>query len=188
MRGMPILETERLVVRPFRPEDLEAVHRIFDHELDPEGWPLETRREWLLWNSLNPRGLELVYQPPYGDRAVTLKDGTLIGAVGVVPYITPLRVLPSFGAERDPLWQAEVGLYWAIRPAEQGRGYATEAARAVVAHLFAHERLGRVLAETARDNLASQAVMRKLGMRIETNPYPEPPWLQVVGILENDSQ
>jgi hypothetical protein len=27
--------------------------------------------------------------------------------------------------------------------------------------------------------------MRKLGMRIEKNPYPEPPWLQVVGILDN---
>ena len=27
--------------------------------------------------------------------------------------------------------------------------------------------------------------MRKLGMRLERNPSPEPPWLQVVGVLEN---
>jgi len=30
--------------------------------------------------------------------------------------------------------------------------------------------------------------MRKVGMRIEKNPFPDPPWLQVVGILENDRQ
>ena len=29
-----------------------------------------------------------------------------------------------------------------------------------------------------------QRVMRKLGMRIERNPSPEPHWLQVVGVLE----
>jgi hypothetical protein len=28
-------------------------------------------------------------------------------------------------------------------------------------------------------------VMRKLGMWVEKNPRPEPPWLQVVGVLEN---
>ena len=28
-------------------------------------------------------------------------------------------------------------------------------------------------------------VMRKLGMRIVKNPYPEPPWMQVVGVLEH---
>jgi hypothetical protein len=27
--------------------------------------------------------------------------------------------------------------------------------------------------------------MRKLRMRIESNPYPDPPWFQVAGILEN---
>jgi hypothetical protein len=27
--------------------------------------------------------------------------------------------------------------------------------------------------------------MRRLGMRIDRNPYPDPPWFQVVGILEN---
>ena len=30
-------------------------------------------------------------------------------------------------------------------------------------------------------------VMRKIGMRIERNPYPEPSWLQIVGVLENDA-
>ncbi len=29
--------------------------------------------------------------------------------------------------------------------------------------------------------------MRKLGMRIEKNPYPEPAWFQVAGILEGQA-
>ena len=41
------------------------------------------------------------------------------------------------------------------------------------------------IAAATYDNAASMGVMRKLGMRIEKNPLSEPPWLQVVGILEN---
>ena len=45
-------------------------------------------------------------------------------------------------------------------------------------------RLRRVIAETDEVNAASIGVMRKLGMRIERNAIGEPPWLQVVGVLE----
>jgi hypothetical protein len=31
-------------------------------------------------------------------------------------------------------------------------------------------------------------VMRKLGMTLARNPFPDPPWLQVVGVLQNRSQ
>jgi len=34
-------------------------------------------------------------------------------------------------------------------------------------------------------NLGSQGVMRRLGMQILRNPYPEPVWLQVAGVLKN---
>ena len=40
------------------------------------------------------------------------------------------------------------------------------------------EELGDVLWYLA--NLAT-----KLGLRLDRNPYPEPPWLQVVGVLDN---
>ena len=182
---MPILETDRLVVRPFRPDDLEAVHLMFDREGNEEGWPIDLRRDWLAWVSANPRFLELLVMPPYGDRAVTLKDGTLIGSVGVVPYFIRLGQLPGFGGRENALSQAEVGLYWAFAPAHRRKGYATEAASALVEHLFRVERLNRIIADTSYENVASQGVMKKLGMRLEHNPFPEPEWLQVVGILEN---
>ena len=53
----------------------------------------------------------------------------------------------------------------------------------MIEHAFAEFRLRRIIATTEYDNHASQAVMRRLGMRLERNPLPEPLWLQVVGIL-----
>ena len=46
-----------------------------------------------------------------------------------------------------------------------GRGYASEAARAALDDLFARHDVDRVLAYTAADNLRSQKVMQRLGLR-----------------------
>lgn len=69
-----------------------------------------------------------------------------------------------------------------IRPLVSGD--LDSAARAVVDYAFGALRLGRIVATTEHDNEASMSVMRKLGMRVERNPHPEPPWFQVVGILD----
>jgi [ribosomal protein S5]-alanine N-acetyltransferase len=53
-------------------------------------------------------------------------------------------------------------------------------------YAFQHLRLKRIVATTTYENAASMGVMRKIGMHIERNPYSEPPWLQIVGVLEND--
>jgi len=79
------------------------------------------------------------------------------------------------------------GLFYAISPSHQRQGYSTKAASAIVQYAFQHLLLGRVVATTEYDNAASMGVMRKIGMRIEQNPLAEPPWLHVVGILENPS-
>jgi RimJ/RimL family protein N-acetyltransferase len=98
-------------------------------------------------------------------------------------------LLPSFGdvagsaaARRST---PEVGLFWALSFEGRGHGYATEAARGLIDYAFSALNLRRIIATTDHANFASIAVMRRVGMRIEKNPYPDPPWLQVVGILEN---
>lgn len=53
----------------------------------------------------------------------------------------------------------------------------------MIAHAFTDLRLKRIVATTEFDNLESQGVMKKLGMTLTRNPLPEPPWLQVVGVL-----
>lgn len=191
---MPVLETARLVIRPFTRADFEFIHQLLDVELrDAEfgtegALSREARRAWLEWTVLNYEQLAGMYQPPYGDRAIMLKvSGELVGSCGYVPCLAPFGQLPGFrattaaGAARNT---PEFGLYWAIAPRRQRRGYASEAGRALVAYAFEQLNLQRIVAGTTYDNAASIGVMRRIGMRITHNPLPDPPWLQVMGVLE----
>jgi [ribosomal protein S5]-alanine N-acetyltransferase len=193
---MPVLATERLSIRPLTLKDLDDVHHLLDVELTDADTGTqgaatrEQRRDWLQWTVLGYAQLAWLYQPPYGERAIILEDsGALVGLVGLVPCLGPhgqLASLKAVGAPARPsLNTAEVGLYWSLRPAHRGQGYATEATRALIRFAFEHLHLQRLIAATTHDNAASQAVMRRLGMRLERNPLPTPPWLQTVGVLEN---
>lgn len=112
-------------------------------------------------------------------------DGRVIGACGFVTYLCPFDQIPGFGDGAREVQRAEFGLYYALSPAVHRQGYASEAAGALVRYGFDSLRLRHIVATTSRDNLGSIGVMRRLGMRIEANPYPEPPWLQVVGVIHN---
>jgi [ribosomal protein S5]-alanine N-acetyltransferase len=186
------LETPRLLVRAFQPDDLVDIHRILNEAFGVGDNPpddLTERRSWLEWSRLSQEWLPKMHQPPYGDRAVVLKSkGQLIGSVGLVPCLSPYDQVPELrsGPTSSGFWTAEVGLFWAIDAAFRNQGYASEAAQALIDFAFSEMHLGRIIATTETDNLASQAVMRKLGMRICHNPLPTPPWLQVVGVLEID--
>jgi RimJ/RimL family protein N-acetyltransferase len=197
---MPTLHTPRLLIRPFLPGDLEAAHQLFDIELQDTSLhtdkmtSLAERAEWLEWITRNPGQLAKLYQPPYGDQAILLKSSEeLIGSCGYVPCLAPFEQLPYFadlvGAGLRPALTTaynmpEFGLFYAISPRHQRQGYATEAAQALVDYAFQTLCLKRVVATTDYDNLASIAVMHKLGMRIERNPFPNPPWLQIVGVKD----
>jgi RimJ/RimL family protein N-acetyltransferase len=194
---MPLLESARLIIRPFSMLDLEDVHHLLDIELgggdrDTESMDtLSERKKWLEWTVLNYEQLAKLHQPPYGDRAVILKSaGKLIGVCGFVPSLLPFEQLPGFEigsrSRCETTNTTEFGLFYAISPIHQRRGYATEAARIMVDYAFQHLHVKRVIATTDYDNIPSMAVMCKLGMRIKKNPYPEPPWLQVVGVIESD--
>jgi RimJ/RimL family protein N-acetyltransferase len=139
---------------------------------------------------LNHNALADLRQPPYGDRAVALKSsGEFVGSVGLVPSYGPFDRLPSFGGNRGAgLFRPEMGLFWATRTAHLRQGYASEAARALIDYAFSSLNLARIVATTEYDNVASQAVMRSLGMSVEHNPQPDPGWFQVVGVLQNTQQ
>jgi RimJ/RimL family protein N-acetyltransferase len=191
---LPTLKTDRLRIRPLTPKDLSVCHQFYlDTKWADQGLAdkrnLQIRRSWLDWNIRNYTELDRLNQPPYGDRAVELREnGRHIGLVGLVPLLAPFAQLPTFGCQVDAPFSAEVGLFWMISPAMQGRGLATEAARALVSFAFDVLNVGRILAGTEYDNFASIAVMRKLGMRIERNPFPSPAWFQITGILQEERQ
>ena len=192
MLTMPNLTTQRLIIRPVREDDFEALYQ-HNHAI---GWVDETQSEaeqrervyhYAQWLSLNHVALARLHQPPYGDRVIALREtDELIGMCGIVPYIADFTVFATFGGtDKGGLAQAEVGLMWAISPQHWRKGFASEAAQALIDYAFNVLQLHRIIATTEHDNIASQAVMRKVGMRLELNPYPEPPWHQVLGILEN---
>lgn len=177
-------------IRPLVPDDLESCHELYTDI----GWAArdisnarnrERRRSWVDWSVRNYEELARLNQPPYGDRAIVRREGgDFIGLVGLVPSFGPFGQLPSFGGAQGARFSPEVGLFWAMAPKWQRQGYASEAARAVVNYAFGTLNLGRIFATTEYDNVASMGVMRRLGMRIDKNPYSDPPWFQVVGTLE----
>jgi len=190
---MPPLETERLIIRPFVMDDLDGIFAILDVELAEADFgsahaaTREQRAQWLRWSTMNYEQLARLYQPPYGDRAITLRSGELIGACGYVQCLGPFeRVLSPDPASRnqDCRFTTELGLFYALSPRHQRHGYATEAARAMMDYARRGLGLERIVATTTYDNAASIRVMQKLGMRVEKNPQADPPWFQVVGIFD----
>ena len=187
------METARLLIRTFAPDDLPTVHRILDQtfgngDKSEDANALEDRRVWLEWSILNQEWMPKIYQMPYGDRAIVLKaTSDVIGMIGYVPLFEPFEQIPELaaGQVRSRYCVPEVGLVWAIDPLHQRHGYATEAARSMIEYAFGHLKLKRILATTDYSNIASQGVMRKLGMRLGRNALADPPWLQIVGILNN---
>src|SRR2546426_4486109 len=94
---MPVLETERLVVRPLTREEVEACLRVLDAGTMTAPEAAAARRDWLDWTIASYRQLARLHQPPYGERAIALKDGgQVVGACGYVPCLEPFGQLPSF--------------------------------------------------------------------------------------------
>ena len=175
---LPILSTPRLAIRPLSDADRHACRSVL---VPPDE---NAFRRWFTWAVAAPAVLADLHQPPYGERAVVLASTSeVIGLVGLVPLLGPFSQLD--GSPPGGTWTPELGLYWALAPESRGQGYATEAAAALCRALFRELNPRRLLATTEHTNVASQAVMRRLGMRIVTNPHPEPGWLQVVGILDS---
>ncbi|MBF8285351.1 MAG: GNAT family acetyltransferase, partial [Anaerolineales bacterium] len=130
MRAMPALETERLVIRPFTLDDLDDIHQVlslaFQHYFDAGDADARAERQrWLQWTVLNYEALAKLNQPPYGDRAIILKStGQLIGSIGFVPCLDAFEQLPGLQAEGGGSYAStEFGLFWAVSPAHQQRGY-----------------------------------------------------------------
>lgn len=85
-------------------------------------------------------------------------SGTPGAALASSPRRRPPAILPGPGED----WDVEIG--WRAHPAYEGRGYIAEAARAALAHAFAHG-LDRIVAVTDPDNGPSQRVAERIGMR-----------------------
>ncbi len=178
------LASPRLRIRHFEECDLAACvdfrRRVFN--LDEA---TEAAQRWLTWTIDSYRELAGLEQPPYADYALLKRESDVfVGSVGIVPTMLPWGALQGDAA--DELLSAELGLFWGILPEHRQRGYATEAASALLDFLFGRLYMRQAVATTEHDNLASQRVMQKLGMHLLRNPLDSPTWCQVVGVMTHD--
>jgi [ribosomal protein S5]-alanine N-acetyltransferase len=182
---MRALDTARLTVRTFALADAATYSRLLDAAFGAASYgSSDDKRVIFEYQVAADAGMALLHQPPYGDRAIILRESDeIVGSVGFAPCLMPFGLLPSF--EATDRFTSEIGLFWALFPEHQGCGYATEAAAAMVAYAFEELRLRRIVATTEHYNTRSINVMRRLGMRLERNPQSEPHWFQTVGILDS---
>ena len=151
---IPVLETDRLLLRAFEPEDAEAYHAAIYSDAEvtrylPGGAPRPIERSRLLMGAFNASW----QKNGVGGLAVVLEaSGQVIGHCGLIPI--------GVSSEPDP----ETEVFYAIGKAYWGQGLVTEAARAVLADGFTRAGLERVVAVAAPANGASRRVMEKLGM------------------------
>ena len=182
--GVPTIIADRLIIREYTQQDLMYRHELIERAFNIT-CSIQSIEQWLDWTLSAYRGLERLHQPPYGDNLIEIKETHQpIGSIGFVPTMIPWKV---FESTIEPTLvdrvSAEMGLFWAIQPNLWGRGYATEAAHAFVRYAFDVLKLNQIVATTEHDNLRSQRVMAKLGMKVLSNPTTEPFWFEVVGVL-----
>ncbi|WP_295010621.1 GNAT family N-acetyltransferase [uncultured Microbacterium sp.] len=157
------LRTSRLSVRRATPEDAEP------------SWAWRRLPEVSEWVTRAPSDLE-TFRAQFDDPArlaiqlvIELRDPEAPDDAGRLVGDVMLRVEDGW-AQAEVLdaargTQAELG--WTLDPAFQGRGYATEALRAVIAACFGPIGLRRVHAGCFADNEPSWRMMERLGMRRE---------------------
>jgi aminoglycoside 6'-N-acetyltransferase len=105
---------------------------------------------------------ELIERTPWRD-GMKAGDGAMIAVErdGVVVGDCAFQLLAG------DVRQASIG--FTVHRPHQGHGYATEAVRGLLRHLFTRLRLHRVVAECGADNLASSRVLERVGMRREAH-------------------
>lgn len=154
---IPTINTHQLILRPFDPADAAPLQRIYRQEgvlryfPNPEPPPLERVERFLQAQAAHWE------EHGYGNWAVVPRGQAEIAGWAGLWFISETG-------------ETEVGYllgrdYW-------GKGYATEAARAAVADGFERCGLEQIIGLTHPENIASQRVLVKCGMRLlDQAPY-----------------
>ncbi len=150
---MPVLETERLLLRRLT---LQDAHDVFSYASDPE------MTRYLMWSphksiddslTFIASAIDRYEQRQPGPWGIVLKETQTI--IGTCDYI---HWRPEHG-------RGEIG--YALNRQHWGRGLMTEAVREIIAYGFREKGLNRIQAMCEIPNVASARVMEKAGMTFE---------------------
>jgi RimJ/RimL family protein N-acetyltransferase len=151
------LRTERLVLRLFTKDDVEAV---YDMQSRPEV------ARYLYWSPRGRSGAAKSLEEKLTCTSIQAEGDILNLAVERAeggPAIGDLMLHYVSATHR----QAEIG--YILHPDAQGQGLATEAARAIVDLAFSALKVHRVFGQIDARNIASARVLERVGMRREAH-------------------
>jgi RimJ/RimL family protein N-acetyltransferase len=173
-----LITTERLVLRRFRQDDAAALaaYRTLPEIARYQSWqaPYSLEKALVAVESMAHADPA---QPGWFQYAIEVA-GTrgLAGDVGV--------------GLNDNLRQAELG--FTLAPGHHGKGYASEAVRAVLGHLFRVQGLHKVSAECDARNLPSARLLERVGF-VQEGALRKHTWIKgewtddlLYGLLETD--
>ena len=147
-----VLETERLALRRFRRDDIDAIFAIIGDDVAMQYYPKTFNRsdavQWI------ERNLRRYREHGYGLFAVTLKDSAdLIGDCGII--------------KQDVEGETRLEVGYHFRRDQWGHGYATEAARACMGLAFHAFGADKVISLIRPENVPSRRVAERNGMKLE---------------------
>ncbi|PJI91314.1 RimJ/RimL family protein N-acetyltransferase [Yoonia maricola] len=154
-RLVPIV-TSRLTIRELSKGDLEPVFLTLGSETSG-GRIFETKTVSEAERWLNNRIAEHS-ELGYSIWAVETKDAVFVGVCGLIP------------------WEPFPMICYAIRKQYQGRGYGTEAAKAVIER--ASEEFSSIISTIRISNTESIRVAEKIGMQVSDTSFSEDPMLR----------
>lgn len=168
-----IIDTPRTRLRCWQDSDRDAFATLHAHPevmLDAGG-PLDRAHS----DAKLDRYIAACRQHGFCRWAVESREGDFLGYAGVMPA----RPAHPLGPHAD--------IGWRLVRSAWGHGYATEAAEAALHDAFTRCGLREVLAYTAPDNLRSQALIGRLGLRRDASrdfrePYGHRVWHGLVWV------
>ena len=147
------IETERLLLRPYREADIDALHDI------------QSRPEVVRYLYWEPRTREQV------ETVIRESSDQIDGEGGALTLAIQPRGSDAMVGDVVLMYHSEVHrqgeIGYVLHPDHQGHGYATEAAREMLRLGFEQLDLHRIAGRLEARNSASAAVLERLGMRLE---------------------
>lgn len=142
--------TDRLIVRTFEKTDLMEFEKLLDIPEVP-GWQMQKNRsaDFLNWQISNYNTMDII------NGAVCL--GCFEKATG--------KILGAAGAgEHDDLHETEI--FYQLLPEARGKGYATEAAKAITKWALDNFDIPYIIGTADVDNIPSQKVLENCGYEL----------------------
>ncbi|NMH74352.1 GNAT family N-acetyltransferase [Bacillus sp. RO2] len=145
--------TERLIIRPFKSDDLFDVFHIYNNE---------DICRYLLHHKWSNESMKELFEKKLKNHSLTKETSLSLAVVDRTKVIGDLSVW--FTGMKDTV---EIG--YSFSAEVSGKGYATEAVSQLVRKLFYEQEVHRIQATLDARNISSQKLCERIGMRKEAH-------------------